>query len=100
MSFNLRTMGKKNGSKKRDKRNFLKKVDDLCTIFTQENFNEEHRWYRMVEEVEEVVENNAMKEVVKVNNSKVDDSLQQRVCSEGKLKPPMFQSVDIRYKKK
>ena len=100
MSFNLRTMGKKNGSKKRDKRNFLKKVDDLCTIFTQEKFNEEHRWYRMVEEVEEVVENNAMKEVVKVNNSKEDDSLQQSVCSEGKLKPPMFQSVDIRYKKK
>ena len=48
-------MGKKNGSKKRDKRNFLKKVDDLCTIFTQENFNEEHRWYRMVEEEKEVV---------------------------------------------
>ena len=47
-------MGKKNGSQKRDRRRFrfLQKLNDLATVFQQEDFTEDHRWYRDVLEAD------------------------------------------------
>ena len=48
-------MGKKNGSIKRDKRNLLKRTDELSTVFQRVEFNEDHRWYNEAEEAGEFV---------------------------------------------
>ena len=48
-------MGKKNGSKKRDKRNLLKRTDELATVFKRVEFNEDYRWYIEAEEDGEFV---------------------------------------------
>ena len=45
-------MGKKNRSQKRDRRRFLQKLNDLATVFQQEDFTEDHRWYRDVLEAD------------------------------------------------
>ena len=55
-------MGKKNGSKKRDKRNLLKRTDELATVFKRVEFNEDHRWYNEAEEDGEFVK-------VRMNNN-------------------------------
>ena len=54
-------MGKKNGSKKRDKRNLLKRTDELATVFKRVEFNEDYRWYNEAEEDGEFVK-------VRINN--------------------------------
>ena len=48
-------MTKKNGSKKRDKRNLLAKAEELATVFNRVEFKEEHRWYNEAEEAGEFV---------------------------------------------
>ena len=47
-------MGRKNqcGFKKRERRNFLQKLNDLSTVFQQEDFNPDHRCYRDIVETE------------------------------------------------
>ena len=45
-------MGKKNRSQKCDQRRFLQKLNDLATVFQQEDFTEDHRWYRDVLEAD------------------------------------------------
>ena len=52
---NLDKMARKNkcGSKKRDRRAVAKRAAELATVFHQEEFNEEYRWYHDVVRAEE-----------------------------------------------
>ena len=55
MSFDLDKMARKNkcGSKKHDRRAVAKRAADLATVFHQEEFSEEFRWYHDVVKAEE-----------------------------------------------
>ena len=83
-------MTKKNWSKRHDHLNLVHRGNELYAVFHQESFNEEFQWFRAVEEAEKEDSKN---ETVNASSSNEMDKLKQP-------SKHVFQSVDIRYKKK
>ena len=84
-------MAKKTGSQRRDRQHLVHRANELYAVFHQETFNKEFRWYREVEEAEK----EDMKNIVKVDSS--NESVSTKDLSKSRY---VFQSVDIRLKKK
>ena len=83
-------MTKKTWSNRCDRLNLVHRANELYAVFHQERFNEEFWWFRAVEEVEKEDSKN---ETVNASSSN----------GRNRMKEPskhVFQSVNIRYKKK